>query len=358
MSFVLAIGLAIASQGQTLDPNQVADKLRDRLQKIESFSVDAELRFKKGKGWTASIQALRPHYFLVKNPNQWFIGVGDQVTQYMVLQSEYMRMKGSSDGMRIPLAEGFSLFSPASVRKDNYTKAEEVMFEGKKAIVLTNEIKGAQTVTFRTFIDPETYLPVGAEQDFMGNVDTTVYKNIKVNIGLKPADFDWTPPKGVVDVATKPKTPAKFLEIGQVAPNFNVTLADGRKVTLDEALKGKKALLVNFWFINCGYCLLEMPEFESLYEATKDKGLGLLALNDTDTKEEVATFLSKMKYRFPIGLDTGAKVAKDYLVNDKGHPVSYLIDSNRKVTYVQYGFDTEKKLEKLEAELTKLGVTR
>jgi cytochrome c biogenesis protein CcmG, thiol:disulfide interchange protein DsbE len=357
MTSLLTVGLALIAQRQTLDPQQVAAKLKERLSKIESFTVEAESRPAKGKPSPYTIKALRPAYFQVQTPTQWFMGDGSgQMTIYQVLQSEYMKMPWGKDGVRIPLGEGFSLFNPPADRKDNFTKAEETTFDAKKAIVLTNELEGAQPVQFRTYIDPETWLPLASEQIFMGTVDLTVYKRIVENPGLKPADFSWTPPKGVVDAATKPRVEAKYLEVGQQAPNFIVSLLDGRKITLDQALKGKKALLVNFWFIHCGYCLLEMPEFETLYQQTKSKGFELVAVNDVDTKDEVDEFIKKLKYRFPVGLDAGAKIAKEYLVADKGHPVSYLIGPDRMVLYVQIGYDTENKLAKLQAELAKVGI--
>ncbi len=81
---------------------------------------------------------------------------------------------------------------------------------------------------------------------------------------FSPADFAWTPPKGALDGRKIKKDGPNLLKPGDVAPDFDLPLTNGKHLTLKEALKGKKGLLINFWFINCGYCLMEMPAFAVL----------------------------------------------------------------------------------------------
>ena len=104
------------------------------------------------------------------------------------------------------------------------------------------------------------------------------------------------------------------------------------------------------------HCLMEMPEIAELYRTAND--FEVVAINDVDTPEEIRKFVQKPNYRFPVAIDEGAKTAEAYRVKDEGHPISYLIKPDRTVGYVQVGYDTEKKLAKLEAELAKLGIRR
>ena len=53
------------------------------------------------------------------------------------------------------------------------------------------------------------------------------------------------------------------------APNFTLKATNGENITLD-GLKGK-VVLINFWAIWCEPCILEMYEFNSLYDKYNDK---------------------------------------------------------------------------------------
>ena len=77
-----------------------------------------------------------------------------------------------------------------------------------------------------------------------------VLKNVKVDVTLSDATFAYAPPKG----ATLYKAPTmddynnKLLAVNSVAPTFALSTPTGGKLTLEDALKNKKAVLVNFWF--------------------------------------------------------------------------------------------------------------
>ena len=75
-------------------------------------------------------------------------------------------------------------------------------------------------------------------------------KNVKVDAPLSDAAFAYAPPKG----ATLYKAPSlddyndKLLAVNSAAPTFALSTPAGGKLTLEDALKNKKAVLVNFWF--------------------------------------------------------------------------------------------------------------
>lgn len=66
------------------------------------------------------------------------------------------------------------------------------------------------------------------------------------------------------------------IEVGQVAPNIEGTLLDGKAFSLN-ANKGK-VVLVNFWASWCGPCREEMPIIEAYLKKHKAQGFEVLAI--------------------------------------------------------------------------------
>ncbi len=92
----------------------------------------------------------------------------------------------------------------------------------------------------------------------------------------------------------------KVYKNGDVMRDFTVTDTDGVEHTLSEILKTKKAVVLNFWFVNCGPCKDEFPYLNEAYEKFKDD-IEVLAMNFTDDSEEsIAALKEKMKLNFPM----------------------------------------------------------
>ena len=95
-----------------------------------------------------------------------------------------------------------------------------------------------------------TRLEMELNQDGRAIKLDAVLRNVKTDVALPAAAFAYTPPKG----ATLYAPPSlddynkKLLPVGSAAPMFALSAPTGGKVELAEALKGKKAVLVNFWF--------------------------------------------------------------------------------------------------------------
>jgi hypothetical protein len=99
-------------------------------------------------------------------------------------------------------------------------------------------------------LDPKTKLPEGVEFSIQSQTYTMVYTDLKLDVGLTPKDFEWTPPAGwtVAPAQTEPDFTANLLKLGSDAPAFSVDAPGGGKTSLGAAMKGKKATLINFWF--------------------------------------------------------------------------------------------------------------
>ena len=351
----LSLSMAIA-QPRELNVALVVAKLQNQLQQAQGLSLEAELRFGNGQSVTARIMALRPNFYRVETENQAFFSDGSLAWQYFPLKASYIPYVKDDKGMSIPFALGFAMYSPPSRFKPDYTGIEETTFEGKRVIALAVKFEENPILKTRIFINPESWLPVGVDQKIMDDVTVFIYRNVRTDRRFTPADFEWAPPKGAVDLSKIKSDGPKPLQTGELAPEFDLPLVNGKHISLSKALEGKKGLLLNFWFINCSPCLSELPQLADLYRNAKD--FEIIAINDIDTPDEIRKFLDESKYQFPFVVDKSARVAGSYNLKDYGRPISYLILPDRTVAYVQIGYDAEEKLTKLKEELVKLGIIK
>ena len=107
---------------------------------------------------------------------------------------------------------------------------------------------------------------------------------------------------------------------GNVAPNFQLQLADGRYVNLHD-LQGQP-VLINFWATWCGPCRLEMPDIVAESEANDD--LIVLAVNAQETLEQIEPFVEEFQMSMPVVVDQPGEIRKLYQV--RGMPTSVFID--------------------------------
>jgi outer membrane lipoprotein-sorting protein len=80
-------------------------------------------------------------------------------------------------------------------------------------------------------------------------VNTNTLTNIKLNAERKPTEFAFNPPADA-KLYEPPNFEASLLAVGKPAPDFQLPQPGGTPLTLENTLKGKKAVLVNFWFYN------------------------------------------------------------------------------------------------------------
>ena len=123
------------------------------------------------------------------------------------------------------------------------------------------------------------------------------------------------------------------LQPGELAPNFEVSTHDGRRVKLSD-FRGRP-VLINFWARWCTSCLSEMPEIKALQAERGADGFVVLAVNAGETRAQAVEFIDYLQAPFTFALDPGLKLSDAYGV--RGLPQSIFIDSTGVVQAVYAG---------------------
>ena len=127
-----------------------------------------------------------------------------------------------------------------------------------------------------------------------------------------------------------------------LAPDFTVRDWKGKKVQLSD-YRGTP-VVINFWATWCGFCVEEMPDFNTV--AAEHPEVQFMMINVTDgsqeTVESAKAFIEKNGYTFPVFFDTMLEAAMAY--NATGLPCTFFISAEGELVAYARGMLTADRL--------------
>ena len=142
----------------------------------------------------------------------------------------------------------------------------------------TYEHQHPEVVTY--WINPAKHLVLKEALTFSAgpHIDRALW-----TIAVDSAKFDQPTPQWMIDASNTPEVKDRTEWAGKVAPAFALPAADGSLVKLS-ALRGKVVLL-DFWSITCGPCLMEMPMIEEVGREYESEGVILVGISFDPTEK-------------------------------------------------------------------------
>lgn len=122
-----------------------------------------------------------------------------------------------------------------------------------------------------------------------------------------------------------------IVRVGEMAPDFTITLTDGKQVSLS-SLRGKVVML-QFTASWCGVCRKEMPFIEKdIWLKHKDNtNFALIGIDRDEPLDKVLAFAKSTGVTYPLGLDPGADIFAKYALRESGITRNVLIDKEGKI---------------------------
>ncbi|WP_370460021.1 TlpA family protein disulfide reductase [Bacteroides sp. 519] len=122
-----------------------------------------------------------------------------------------------------------------------------------------------------------------------------------------------------------------IVRLGDIAPDFDITLTDGKTIKLS-SLRGKIVML-QFTASWCGVCRKEMPFIEKdIWQKHKNnKNFALIGIDRDEPLNKVIEFGKKVGVTYPLGLDPGGDIFAKYAARNAGITRNVLIDRDGRI---------------------------
>lgn len=125
--------------------------------------------------------------------------------------------------------------------------------------------------------------------------------------------------------------------LGSLMQDFTFTAADGKEYKLSQLLETKKAVVLNFWYLNCGPCKTEFPYLQEAYAQYSDS-IEVLAMNPVDGDDaSITAFAQELGLTFPMGK---CDPAWEKAMQLSAYPTTVIIDRFGSIGLIHKGYIT------------------
>lgn len=187
-------------------------------------------------------------------------------------------------------------------------------------------------------IKTEDFLQIMSSGEYIPEPYINENKIIKVFVLRKATDTEKIQVKAHKTIFKSQKNKM----VGQEAPAFSLKDIYGKELSLRELTD--KIIVINFWFIECRSCILQMSELNNLVDKYKDKDVVFLGFSVSD-KTEINYFLNTHIFKYNIVADC-KNLLMTYNVNT--FPTNIVIDKNAKITYFESGGSADTSIRNLD----------
>ena len=113
----------------------------------------------------------------------------------------------------------------------------------------------------------------------------------------------------------------------------------GETVNFDDLYKDGP-LLLSFWFLGCGPCIMEMKHLSKFNEKYNESGFKVISIStDTKSKGKVKSFVKRKKYTFDMLFDKKGKDGILKKLGSKSCPFTALINMDGTIYSKHLGYE-------------------
>ncbi len=230
----------------------------------------------------------------------------------------------------------------------------KVEFFGKAFYWPRNEYDfGETTSSYELWIDKKNNLPYKRRREMFDQISVKICKNVELNkIDIK--DFkasDYFPDDyRIISYGSGGSRKKKNELIGKDATSW--TLQTGDKLPFSLTDLKSKVTMIQFTSVSCGPCKASIPFLKDLSASYNKEDFDFVAIECTSRNTNVLkSYMNRNDFEYTFLLST-KKVLKNYSISS--FPVFYILDENRIVRNVIYGYgkgSTDKKIKTIINEM-------